>query len=56
MQVLTPPLALPPLTLEEEQQAVPDDFVLAVFDISLDGQRFIRVKDARLLRLQCKRM
>ncbi|PHJ21015.1 hypothetical protein CSUI_005147 [Cystoisospora suis] len=54
LEVVTPSLSLPPLTPEEEQQAVPDDTVLAAFDISLDGQRFIRVKEARILRLQCK--
>ncbi|CBZ49625.1 conserved hypothetical protein [Neospora caninum Liverpool] len=50
---ITPELTLPALTVEEQQAEAPEEFVFAVCDISLDGQRFIPVKEARVLRLQC---
>ncbi|EPT27504.1 hypothetical protein TGME49_307590 [Toxoplasma gondii ME49] len=53
---VTPELTFPALTLEEEQVETSEDFVFAVCSVSLDGQRFIPVNEARILRLQCIRL
>ncbi|KEP60532.1 UNVERIFIED_CONTAM: hypothetical protein HHA_307590 [Hammondia hammondi] len=53
---VTPELTLPALTLEEEQVETSEDFVFVVCSVSLDGQRFIPVNEARVLRLQCIRL